>query len=102
MKYDIGSKIRRYRESKGLSQKEFAAQVGVTSSRVSNWELGINRPDVDLLAVICKVLQISADELLEIHLPEKKFSEEEFQIITQYREKPEMRKAVRTLLGIAD
>ena len=65
MKYEIGAKIKRLRESQGLNQKEFASLVGVSNSRVSNWELGINRPDVDTLADICAVLSVSADALLE-------------------------------------
>ena len=66
MKYEIGSKLRYYRENRGLNQKEFASKIGVSNSRVSNWEQGINRPDADMLLIICKVLNISADELLGI------------------------------------
>lgn len=68
MSYEIGPRLRRYREIKGLSQKEFARLMGVSNSRVSNWELGINRPDADIIAKICEVLTISADELLDIKL----------------------------------
>lgn len=71
MSYEIGPRLRRYREIKGLSQKEFARLMGVSNSRVSNWELGINRPDADIIAKICEVLTISADELLDIKLSAK-------------------------------
>ena len=37
MRYEIGSRIRKYREEKGLSQKEFSKLIGVSNSRVSNW-----------------------------------------------------------------
>ena len=70
MKYEIGSKIRRLREAKKLSQKEFARLIGVSNSRVSNWEMGINRPDVDILSTICDVLEVSADALLDLHTSE--------------------------------
>jgi len=66
MKYEIGARIKKYRESAGLSQKELAAQIGVGNSRVSNWELGINRPDVDLLMAICEALAVSPQDLLGI------------------------------------
>ncbi|MEA4927544.1 MAG: S24 family peptidase [Candidatus Limiplasma sp.] len=66
MKYEIGSKIRKLREAKNLSQKEFARLIGVSNSRVSNWEMGINRPDVDILSTICDVLEVSADALLDL------------------------------------
>lgn len=66
MKYEIGGRLRYFRELRGLSQKEFASLIGVSNSRVSNWEQGINRPDADILASICSALHISADELLDI------------------------------------
>ena len=44
MKYEIGARIRKYREMSGFSQKELAQKIGVSNSRVSNWEQGINRP----------------------------------------------------------
>ena len=47
MKYEIGARIRKFREQRGLSQKEFAQLIGMSNARVSNWEQGLNRPDVD-------------------------------------------------------
>lgn len=67
MRYQIGTKIKQLRESLGLNQTEFASMIGVSNSRVSNWEKGINRPDVDLLSKICEVLHVSADDLLELN-----------------------------------
>ncbi len=67
MKYEIGKQIRLYREMRGINQKELATRIGVSNSRVSNWELGINRPDADILILLCQVLDVSADELLDIH-----------------------------------
>lgn len=66
MGYDIGPRLRKYREVQNLSQKAFAGLIGVSNSRVSNWEQGINRPDVDILAKICEVLKVSPSELLDI------------------------------------
>ena len=100
MKYEIGSKIRCFRELRGLSQKEFSLRIGVSNSRVSNWEQGINRPDADILAAICKALEISADDLLDIRLSKEDLNEDEKQIIAQYRKKPELHNAVRILLGM--
>lgn len=73
MGYDIGPRLRKYREAQKLSQKEFAKLIGVSNSRVSNWEQGINRPDVDILAKICTILKVSPSELLDICvLPDSK------------------------------
>ena len=100
MKYEIGTRIRKFRERQGLSQKEFAKLIGVSNARVSNWEQVLNRPDVDILASICNVLRVDPNELLDIRLNKDGLSEEEKQIISQYRKKPEVQYAVRVLLGI--
>ena len=102
MKYEIGARLRYFRELRGLSQKEFAAQIGVSSSRVSNWEQGVNRPDADILASICHALRISANDLLDIRLSGDDINEDERQIIYQYRKRPEMQQAVRVLLGLEE
>lgn len=100
MKYQIGVKIKSLRELKGLRQKEFAKAIGVSGSRVSNWEQGINRPDADYISTICNVLQVSADELLGLDLPDAEITESERQLVYRYRQKPELQAAVRVLLGL--
>lgn len=40
LRYEIGKRIRRFRQQRGLSQKALAAQIGVSCGRVSNWEQG--------------------------------------------------------------
>ena len=50
MKYEIGARIRAFREARGLTQKELADRLQINNNRVSNWEQGINRPDADMLA----------------------------------------------------
>lgn len=66
MFYGIGSQIKKYRKAKGLTQKELAELINASAGRVSNWEQGANRPDVDALVDLCKALDVSADELLEV------------------------------------
>ena len=65
---DIGKTIRKSREKLGLSQKDLAKALGITPARLSNWELGINRPDADMIGIICKELSISANDLLGLHI----------------------------------
>ena len=102
MKYEIGARIRKYREMSGFSQKELAQKIGVSNSRVSNWEQGINRPDADILADICKALNVSPSELLDVRLSPEDLSEQERKVIMAYRTKPDLRKAVNILLGIEE
>ncbi len=102
MKYEIGNRIRTYRENRGLNQKEFAKLIGVSNSRVSNWEQGINRPDADILVDICKALNVSPSELLDVRLSSDELSDQERKVIMAYRTKTELQKAVNILLGIED
>lgn len=63
----------------GLSQKELAERLSVSTSAVSKWENGKNLPDMMMLSSIADILQVSCDEL---HNPEKtleKLDNPEFQ-----------------------
>lgn len=100
LRYEIGKRIRRFRQQRGLSQKALATQIGVSCGRVSNWEQGLNRPDANILAAICDALQVSADELLDVRLAKDDLNDEERQLILQYRRKPALQPAVRILLGL--
>ncbi len=100
MKYEIGSRIRKYREERGLSQKQLAQLINVSNSRISNWEQGINRPDADIIADICRALNVSPSELMGIYLESDEFTEAEKRLIRAYREKADMQKAVNILLGL--
>lgn len=102
MKYEIGSRIRNYRHAAGMSQKELAKKLGVSNSRVSNWEQGVNRPDTDMLVKLCDALSVTPSELLGVVLVSDDYSSEEHELILAYRQNPGMQKAVRTLLGLPE
>jgi len=102
LKYEIGSRIRRYRKENGLTQEQLADKINVTKNRVSNWEQGINRPDADILADICRALNVSPSNLLGVYLSSDDLNERERRVIQAYRDKADMQKAVDILLGIDD
>ena len=102
MKYEIGMRIRKYREKSGFSQKELAELIGVSNSRISNWEQGINRPDADILADLCRALNVSPSELLDVRLAPEDLNEQERKVIMAYRTKTDLQNAVNILLGIDD
>lgn len=102
MKYEIGIRIRKYRELRGLSQKELADLIGVSNSRVSNWEQGINRPNADIISDLCKALDVSPSELLDIQISTDNLNEQERKLVSAYRSRPELQEAVNILLGIND
>ena len=102
LRYEIGKRIRKYREARGFSQIQLAEKLGISNSRVSNWEQGINRPDADILAEMCRVLDVSPSELLDVHLSTDELDEKEKKVVKAYRSKPELQQAVDILLGISD
>lgn len=102
MKYEIGSRIRMYRKERGLTQEQLADKINVTKSRVSNWEQGINRPDADILTDICRVLNVSPSDLLNVHLSSDDLTARERKVIQAYRKKTTVQNAVDILLGIED
>lgn len=99
MSYQIGLRIRKFREANNLTQKQLADKIGVSGSRVSNWEQGTYRPDVDILADICIALNVSPSELLDIHL-DNELSTHERNIINAYRKYTDLQHAVNVLLGL--
>ena len=102
MRYEIGSRIRKYREENNLSQKQLAEKIGVSNSRVSNWEQGLNRPDADILAAICVALDVSPSLLLGIQVTGDELTEQERRVLKAYREKADVRQAVHILLGVSE
>ena len=102
MKYEIGNRIRKYRKDSGLTQEQLAEKINVTKSRVSNWEQGINRPDADIIGLICRALNVSPSDLLDVHLTDDELNTHEKQVITAYRNKTELQHAVDVLLGISE
>lgn len=100
MKHEIGSRIRRYRKERELTQKQLADKLQVSKSRISNWEQGLNRPDADILAALCKALHVSPSELLDVHLTDDALNPHEKKVLAAYREKTNLQQAVDILLGV--
>ena len=61
----FGDQIRKMRESKQISQSEFARLLGVSRQSVCNWEHSTITPSLDLLIRISDVLGCSTDYILE-------------------------------------
>ena len=104
MKYQlIGNSIRKYRELNGLTQKQLAEKLGISGARLSNWEIGANRPDVDMLAKLCTILNVSANTLLALDNQISQLSDEPIAIAYAFDSaSPEIRAAARALLSVSE
>ena len=60
----IGNRIAKYRKAKGMTQETLANEMGVSAQAVSKWETDTSCPDISTLPKLCKILGITADELL--------------------------------------
>ena len=60
----IGTRIARRRKELGMTQEDLAVKMGVSAQAVSKWENNVSYPDISLLPLLVKVLDITTDELL--------------------------------------
>lgn len=61
----LGEVIKEIRTKMGLSQKEFAAKLGVGQTALSNWELGKREPDLETLNVISRISGVSLNKIAD-------------------------------------
>lgn len=86
IKKNISKNITKYRENAGFSQRELAQQLGITPSRISNWEQGANCPTIDILFEVCKALHVSINDIYGVYPDsEMMLSYSEQQHIQKYR-----------------
>ena len=60
----IGKFIAKCRKEKSFTQAQLAEMLNITDRAVSKWETGRSMPDVSIMLELCKVLNISVNELL--------------------------------------
>lgn len=60
----LGERLYELRKAKGLSQESVADILGVTRQTVSKWETNQTTPDFDKILPLCKLYEITTDELL--------------------------------------
>lgn len=65
MNMELAKKIFDERKRLGLSQEQFAEQMGVSRQAVSKWESGQSMPDLDKLVLMSQVFGVSTDYLLK-------------------------------------
>lgn len=60
----FNEKLIELRKKDGLSQEELGYKLNVTRQTVSKWELGQTTPEMDKLAEMSKIFNVSVDELI--------------------------------------
>ena len=63
---NLGENIKTARKAAGVTQKELAERLQVYQKDISRWENNELTPNSITLAKICRELNASADEILEL------------------------------------
>lgn len=64
MRIQIAENIKKYRMASGYTQSDIAILLSVSPQAVSRWENGQAFPDITLLPLLAKYLNVSIDELM--------------------------------------
>ena len=62
----LGARIKKRREARGLKQADLASALRVTPQAVSKWELGENAPDIVVLVPLSRLLDVSVEVTLAV------------------------------------
>jgi len=84
-----GERLKQLREAAGLKQSDVAAVVGVSSQAVSKWETNKSAPDGDAIKALCKLYNVTANDILGIDTPNS--DEDIWQLREALRRDPERR-----------
>jgi transcriptional regulator with XRE-family HTH domain len=66
----LGQRIRYYRKKAGLSQKDLAAAIGMSSNAICHYEQDNREPNILILMKIAKILDVTGDALLGLEHPD--------------------------------
>ncbi|MGN0342138.1 MAG: helix-turn-helix domain-containing protein [Roseburia sp.] len=61
---EFSNRLYQLRKQKGLSQEELANRLNVSRQTISKWEVGDSTPDMEKLAAISDLFEVSLDELV--------------------------------------
>lgn len=56
--------LKKLRKDMNLSQEELADKLGVSRQSISKWESGVVYPEMDKMVQLCKIFNLSMDDLL--------------------------------------
>ena len=90
MNLKIGKRIKALRNRDDVTQEKLAEAIGVTSQAISKWENGNGVPDTNVLPKLCKIFNVSVNEILNgeriSHEDYKTKAEEELIVMKKQKE----------------
>ena len=90
--------LKKARKAKGLTQDDVAQALGAKNTTISNWENGVSRPDVDTLVLLCRLYEISPNNILEYYNDDLSDTEQHYyldpeaaEIAQEVQQRPELK-----------
>ena len=91
----VSERIIKVLKERNMTQAEFAKQVGIATSTISEWKKKKTNPTVEKIMDICNVLQITPEQLLTgkgiededetaTAMPESRFTPQDIRIVEDY------------------
>lgn len=101
----IGKFISEKRREKHLTQSELAEKLGITDRAISKWENGICLPDAGTMPELCKILDITINDLfsgekVDIKENEKKLEANLLEMTKMKEEKDKQLLNLEIIIGI--
>ena len=100
----IGKFIQEKRKEQGLTQSELAEKLNITDRAVSKWENGKCLPDVGTMSELCKILNITINdlfsgEIIDMKNNEKKIEENLLEMAKLIEERDKQLLALEYVIG---
>ena len=101
----IGKFIQEKRKAKHITQQELAETLNITDRAISKWENGICMPDVGTIPELCKILDITINDLFSGEVvnmkdTEKKLEENLLEMTRQKEEKDRQLLSLEVFIGV--
>ena len=95
----IGKFISEKRKEKGITQIELAEKLNITDRAISKWENGVCMPDVGTIPELCKILNITINDLFSGEVVNMKNNEKKLEenLMEMARQKEEADKRLLNL-----
>jgi len=81
-------KLKEFREKKGLSQLSLGNILGISKQTVSSYETGSREPNIEMLAKLAIVLEVTIDELIEFRKIYDQVHEELYEKVQEKEKEP--------------
>lgn len=101
---EFNNRLYQLRKQKGLSQEELANRLNVSRQTVSKWEVGDSTPDMEKLAAMSELFDVSLDQLVLGKEAPQTAAPARSELVTTLNEKvltPDNKKKAKSALKIA-